>query len=247
MNIRQMFWKKFTTTYSSRIPHPLSRTTNPLGVVCTENGPKKFLLFRKTISDIEFRDRWRNSYARARFLIYHNVNFGVTILATDDGMRVLSECDNILCDDTFKACPSPYYQLYVIFGFWENRFIPLVFSFLSRKTTSLYRKLLGFICTRVRRITGQAWVPQRIITDYERSYFSIRNRFSWGGACGVFLSFHSSHISKCLWKRIKKAIWGEWSRETQYTAFNGLSIPTRKSSLGCNFGTFARKGGDRSY
>ena len=40
----------------------------------------------KTISDIEFRGRWRNSYARARFLIYHNVRFGVTIFVTDDGM-----------------------------------------------------------------------------------------------------------------------------------------------------------------
>ena len=127
----------------------------------------------KTIRDIEFRGRWRNSYARARFLIYHNVGFGVTIFATDDGMRVLLECDNILCDGTFKACPSPYYQLYVIVRFWENRFIPLVFSFLSGKTTFHYRKLFEIICRRVRRITGQAWVPQGIITDYERGVISV--------------------------------------------------------------------------
>ena len=107
----------------------------------------------KTISDIELRGRWRNSYAPERFLIYHNVGSGVTIFATDEGMRVLSECDNILCDGTFKACPSPYYQLYVIVGFWENRFIPLVFSFLSGKTTFQCRKLFGIFCRRVRRIT----------------------------------------------------------------------------------------------
>ena len=126
----------------------------------------------KTISGIEFRGRWRKSYARARILIYHNVGFGVTIFATDDGMPVLSECDNILCDGTFKACPSPYYQIYVNVGFCENRFIPLVFSFLTEKTTFHYRKLFGIICKRVRRITGQAWVPQRIITNYETGVIS---------------------------------------------------------------------------
>ena len=114
----------------------------------------------KTIKDIEFRGRWRNSYARARFLIYHNVGFGVTIFATDDGMRVLSECDNILCDGTFKSCPSPYYVLYVIVGFWENRFIPLVFSFLSGKTTFHYRRLFGIICRRVRRSQDRREFPK---------------------------------------------------------------------------------------
>ena len=34
----------------------------------------------KTISDIKFRGRWRYSYGSARFLIYHNVGFGVMIL-----------------------------------------------------------------------------------------------------------------------------------------------------------------------
>ena len=153
----------------------------------------------KTISDIEFRGRWRNSNAQARFLIYHNVGFGVTMFATNDGTRVLSEFDNIVCDDTFKACPSPYYQFYVFDGSQENRFIPLVFSFRSGKTTFHYRKLFGIICRPVRGITGQAWVPGRKITDYESGVNSaLETDFPEVAHAGCFFSFHSSHISKCL-------------------------------------------------
>ena len=120
-------------------------------------------------------------------------------------MRVLSECDNILCDGTFKACPSPYYQLYVIVGFWENRFIPLVFSFLSGKTTFHYRKLFGIICRRVRRITGQAWVPQRIITDYERGVISaLETDFPEVEQAGCFFHFTQAiyrNVCDCGLKR----------------------------------------------
>ena len=56
-------------------------------------------------------------------------------------MRVLSECDNVLCDGTFKAWTSPYLQLYVIIGFWENRFLALVFSFFPEKLLSITENL----------------------------------------------------------------------------------------------------------
>ena len=78
------------------------------------------------------------------------------MFATGEALTIFSECDHVLCDGTFKACPIPYYQLYVMVGLWENQFLPLVFCFLSGKTTYHYRKVFQVIYRKVRRVTGRA-------------------------------------------------------------------------------------------
>ena len=43
-------------------------------------------------------------------------DFGVAICASNQQHETLATCRTIICDETFKAASTPYYQLYVIFG-----------------------------------------------------------------------------------------------------------------------------------
>ena len=155
-------------TYSSSTPHTLSRTTNP-SVVCIESGQKKFRPFQKQLVKFEFHGRWKNSYAQARFLLYLNVGFrGTFSVRTTDCKSYQNMTPYVAMARSRPA------HLYIatcmqFLGHGKKVFLTMVFFSPSEKIISQYAKRFGNDCRS--RITGQAWILLRIITD-ERAVIS---------------------------------------------------------------------------
>ena len=77
---------------------------------------------------------WARTLTGSRFLLKNYRNSG-TVFATEQFLQLSTETAIIVTDGTFNACPYPFEQLYVNFGTFDERKIPLIFSFLEGKTT----------------------------------------------------------------------------------------------------------------
>ena len=89
--------------------------------------------------DLEIPERWKFTFSRKRFLLKNDRENGMVIFATSKALRFLASCETILSDGTFKSCPPPFEQLYVIFGANERK-IPLVFHFSAENQPSYTAK-----------------------------------------------------------------------------------------------------------
>ena len=79
----------------------------------------------------------------------------------------ISETSIIIADGTFKACPEPFEQIYVIFGVFDERTIPLVFAFLEGKTTHHYLRLFEIIKQKI----GENFTTLEHAIKYRRLLF----------------------------------------------------------------------------
>ena len=66
----------------------------------------------------------------------------LVIFASNDGLTILSDCEEILIDGTFKITPIIFSQLYTIHGVYRNGVFPLVFALLSNKQQQSYQRLI---------------------------------------------------------------------------------------------------------
>ena len=73
------------------------------------------------------------------FPLKNDCENGIVVFTTNENLKMLGECKNVLADGTFKSCPPPFEQLYVLFGNGD-RTVPLVFGLLSGKSTFIYQK-----------------------------------------------------------------------------------------------------------
>lgn len=73
--------------------------------------------------------------------MFQNNDWGILVFATRKCIRLLADSATIYMDGTFKTAPSPYHQLFTIHGRAADRIVPLVYAFLTNKTTALYRQV----------------------------------------------------------------------------------------------------------
>lgn len=65
----------------------------------------------------------------------------MVVFSSPDRFRALCEADSAFADGTFKVCPTPFYQLYIIHMSYGTRMRPAVFALLPRKTEETYNIL----------------------------------------------------------------------------------------------------------
>ena len=53
----------------------------------------------------------------------------------------MAEITKFFVDGTFKCCPTPFAQLYIILGKYRNMSLPLYFCFLPGKSTTIYMEI----------------------------------------------------------------------------------------------------------
>ena len=119
--------------------------------------------------DLDIPERWKFTFSRKRLLKNDREN-GIVIFVTSKSLRFLASCETILSDGTFKSCPPPFEKIYVIFGANERK-IPLVFSFLSGKSTVIYRKMFDNIFRKTQKLRAPIKIVN-VVTDYERGIIS---------------------------------------------------------------------------
>ena len=92
------------------------------------------------------KGKWAKTFEGKPFLIKNDRKNGIVIFATEKSLKILAKSPIMLSDGTFKCCPPPCEQLYVLFGqYLQSQKHLLVFALLSSKTTFIYRKMFEII------------------------------------------------------------------------------------------------------
>ena len=182
-----------------------------------------------TMSEVSITGKWRLTLTKKRFLLAHDIDAGVTIFASDENLTLLFNSEALLSDGTFKSCPPPYEQLYVLYGIYKDRCLPLVFGLLSGKSACQYRKFFQIVGKKIKRLTGHRWVPPVIVTDYERGIISaLESDFPETGKWRLWLlfSFHAGNFQKFIGNWSPKILLSRPRLEKNSENVNGVSIST---------------------
>ena len=108
----------------------------------------------RSFRTLHIRGPWKKRMNRERFLLKNDRENRIVIFTTNEDLKILASCENILRDGTSKSCPAPFEQVHVLF---ENsdRIVPLVFGLLSGKSTFTYRNFLRHIFRKIRNLGAE--------------------------------------------------------------------------------------------
>ena len=136
------------------------------------------------------------------FLFFDNQSRDIRIMAfaTDDNLRLLAQSTTWYMDGNFAMAPSLFLQLYVIHVPLGDNTVPVVYTFLQRKTQDIYEELLQAIIDRCRTI-GVEPDPTCIVIDFE---ISAKNALH--AVLGADLDVHCCfyHLTQSTWRKIQE-------------------------------------------
>jgi hypothetical protein len=151
-----------------------------------------------TLADVDVQGEWAVTWRDKRHLSLIDNHWGVMIFMTTANTRLLSTCDTIFIDGTFRTAPHPYYQLVTIHALHRGVVIPTCFCLLSGKSIGHYRQLLSHISIRVRRVTRRRWNPQNVICDFELALITALQTELPG--CRIRGCYF--HFTQSLWRKV---------------------------------------------
>lgn len=130
------------------------------------------------------------------FLMYDrgNVDDRFLIFSTAENLQFLSQCEQWLCDGTFRSVPSIFCQLYTIHGLKNNKSLPLVYILAPDKSEKTYLEVLKQL-----KILNKNLKPKWLMMDFELAFINaFRAKFSKTAISGCLF-----HFGQCLWRRIQ--------------------------------------------
>jgi len=83
-------------------------------------------------------------------------------------LKYLTECDVLYVDGTFKSCPKPFYQLFIIHKSKNANYTPLVFFSLTDKTTKIYKDAFSDLLDKIDEL-NLIFTPHIIYVDFKQS------------------------------------------------------------------------------
>lgn len=122
----------------------------------------------------------------------------IIVLATAEGFRALCMGKTAFADGTFKVCPDPFYQLYILFTPNGNYMRPCCYCLLPRKTQETYEMLFGMLYNMANeRNHPVLW--EKFRCDYEIAAISAA-RLTVPGitVTGCFFHFCSAIYKKAM-------------------------------------------------
>lgn len=128
------------------------------------------------------------------------------IFCSENGRNIMKTGKVFLCDGTFKKCPKPFLQLYVIFcdigsSSTCNKVVPVVYVLLTNKKKNTYSIMFEIIKKQI-----PEWTPNKFITDFEQAAIAAIN--------GVFpkINHHGCyyHFREKLRRRAKQLRLTDW-------------------------------------
>ena len=117
------------------------------------------------------------------------------LLGTADNINVLSSCDNLIIDGTFKVTLHLFTQLLTVHGLTTDGYrLPLAYGMLPGKRQEMYYNLLNELDT------NGPFQPLTVLADFETG---LRNAISttWPNAAIRGCYFHSK---QCLWRNFDR-------------------------------------------
>jgi hypothetical protein len=132
------------------------------------------------------------------FLRVNDEQSNIVIFTTTQNLRFLSSCEAIFVDGTFRSVPTLFTQLFVIHGFRNSNYVPLVFCLLPDKSEASYCTVFKHVLREVNNLS-LFFAPLRVYADFEYSVHSAVNEvliFSEIRGCRF-------HLGQSWWRRIQ--------------------------------------------
>lgn len=120
------------------------------------------------------------------------------VLGTDASFRALCAAPTVFADGTFKVCPDPFYQLYILHKPYGNRMRPCLWCLFPRKTGLMYDTFL----TQFKNLAAArgiliAWIVFRC--DFEAAVMnSVKTAFPHVSVIGCFFHLCSAMYRKAM-------------------------------------------------
>lgn len=151
----------------------------------------------RRFEDIEIPDSLARTPDGHNFLLH--CEDGIIVLGTRRSLRRMQRCRTFYQDGTFKTCPKPFKQFFVIHGQYRGRAIPLIYALLPDKEATTYDNLFTVIKDKYEEENGEDFAPVQIITDMESGQLvSIPRSFPTTDVKTCFF-----HACQSWWKHIK--------------------------------------------
>lgn len=118
--------------------------------------PKSFAELHVTLETFPLKTKLDENF----LFINDSVN-NIVGFTTPSNLKYLTNCEAMFVDGTFRSVPVLFQQLFVIHGFKNFSYVPLVFFLLPSKETSMYIKAFE-------NLKNHTWkVPSTIYIDFE--------------------------------------------------------------------------------
>lgn len=115
-------------------------------------------------------------------------------------LNVLSECEGIFIDGTFKMAPKNYYQILNFWGYLKTKkiYLPLLHALMTSKSQQAYNHVFNSLLQLLNDFNIEVTFENKIITtDCERSLRNSINKILKPNQLnGCYF-----HFSKALWKK----------------------------------------------
>jgi hypothetical protein len=102
------------------------------------------------------------------FLLINNSEKYIIAFLTQTNMKYFTKCAILYVDGTFKSCPKPFYQLFIIHGAKNSNYTPLVFFLLTGKTTKIYKDAFSNLLGKIDEL-NLTFTLRIIYADFEQA------------------------------------------------------------------------------
>ena len=121
--------------------------------------PSKVMRIYTNFSATEFKKYWEEDFLLSEQLTEKNE--AIHIYGSSSGLKILPDCSIWAADGTYKKCPNPFVQIYVIGGVLEGHFLPGIYCLLPDHSTESYSHVFEFNQSIVKK------PPVKVIIDFE--------------------------------------------------------------------------------
>lgn len=157
-------------------------------------GVKK--LNYKCIHEVEIPKKFKD------FLLveHHDKSNRILVFCSLDKIELLGIIKHVFLDGTFRSCPTPFCELYVILGDIgstdvQTNIVPLMYALLTKRNKENYKKLFQIIKSKVPHFN-----PTKFTLDFEQAAMAaIRDIFPTAQIKGCYF-----HFSQAVWKKGKE-------------------------------------------
>lgn len=122
----------------------------------------------------------------------------IIVLGTPDSFQSLCDGLSLFADGTFKVCPPPFYQLFIMYTSFGNWMKPCLYCLLPRKTELTYTVLFSAL-KEMATARGHEFKCETARTDFENGLMnSIRHNFDGIHVMGCFFHLCSAIYKKAM-------------------------------------------------
>lgn len=145
----------------------------------------------KTLQDVQLGPRYATTKNGEDFLL-ESSDPGLIIFTTRGNLELLTRCQTIYMDGTFKTAPLLWRQLYTVHGFVMDKMVPLVFVIMAHQTEGAYSQLLNHL-----KRLAPLWTPSAAQIDFE---MAMKNALETAFE-GIHVKGCSFHFTQSLWRK----------------------------------------------